>query len=202
MMLVETRWRCESAPGPPVPAVASDAMSSSRCWNWRRPPPQCTARGACGGRAQRGREVLETYDAPRRLNALLPGKRPGVPLEPVAEGAAVTGGSSWLPGLLSWWCRRCTAKTSVDKAPPSTSLLWLKKEEVGEGEEAGVGGEGEGGEAREGDTGDQPQDSRWLAVHAGWIGGLAAVAGRGSLLLTASSHCLTSSFCVWVCRLS
>ena len=37
-------------------------------------------------------EVLETYDAPRRLNALLPGKRPGVPLEPVAEGAAVTGG--------------------------------------------------------------------------------------------------------------
>ena len=37
-------------------------------------------------------EVRETYDALRRLKAPLPGKRPGVPPAPEAQGAAVTGG--------------------------------------------------------------------------------------------------------------
>ena len=37
-------------------------------------------------------EVRETYGAPRRLKSPFPGKRPGVPPEPEAQGAAVTGG--------------------------------------------------------------------------------------------------------------
>ena len=39
------------------------------------PPPQCTARAACGGWPSEG-EVRETYDALRRLKAPLPGAWP------------------------------------------------------------------------------------------------------------------------------
>ena len=38
--------------------------------------------------------------------------------------------STWLPGILSWWCRRCTAMTALTAPPsPPTQNLKLMKEE-------------------------------------------------------------------------
>ena len=43
-----------------------------------------------------------------------------------------------MPGILSWWCRRCTA-TTVSTAPLSPEGC-VQEEEKGGGEEAGAGG--------------------------------------------------------------
>ena len=68
-------------------------------------------------------EVRETHDALRRLKAPVPGKRPFVPPEPEAQGAA------GLPGLLSWWWRRCLATTATVSFHLAENLTLTKKEE-------------------------------------------------------------------------
>ena len=97
--------------------------------------------------------MRETYGAPRRLKALLPGKRPGVPPEPEAQGAAVTG-SCVAAGAPLLVVSTLHGEDSVDGTTVSFLLaenLKLTKKGGGEGEEAEVEG---GGEARDAHAGD------------------------------------------------
>ena len=71
-------------------------------------------------------EVRETYDAPQRLKAPLPGKRPGVPR------AAVTGGYGCRGSSLADAARRRQRRRHHHLFPPE-----LTKKGGGEGEEAG-----------------------------------------------------------------
>ena len=91
-------------------------------------------------------EVRGTYDALRRLKTPLPGKRL------VSRGSQrrreQSRAGTWLPGLLSRWCWRCTAKTASmapPSLPPSREPQADEERGGGEGEEAGVGRDGEGG---------------------------------------------------------